>query len=89
MIGSAPSLEASGVRIGKKKGNKTNRMQKPSDSPSEADIGQVFEENQSQVDNVLKELIAHLQSGVGNLPNEHFDGLRNKMFEELRGMEAI
>jgi len=58
-----------------------------SDSPAETDIGEIFEENQPQVDNLLRELIAHLQEGIGNLPKEHFDNLRNNMFEELRALE--
>jgi hypothetical protein len=37
---------------------------------------------------MLQELIASVQTGIGALPREHFDELRNKMFDEIRQMET-
>jgi hypothetical protein len=36
---------------------------------------------------MLQELIASVQSGIGSLPKEHFEELKNKMFEELRHVD--
>jgi hypothetical protein len=46
-----------------------------------------FEMHRSRFQTLLKDLIASLQSGSGALPKEHFDELRNKMFQEIRNLE--
>ena len=46
-----------------------------------------FEMHKSRFQELLKDLIASLQSGIGGLPKEHFDDLRNKLFEELRHLD--
>jgi hypothetical protein len=48
-----------------------------------------FEMHKSRFQELLKDLIASLQSGIGGLPKEHFDDLRNRLFEELRKLEKI
>ena len=47
-----------------------------------------FEMHRSRFQTLLKDLIASLQAGIGDLPQEHFDELRNKMFEEVRRIET-
>src|SRR5215216_2915162 len=45
---------------------------------SEEQMEGFFEMHRSRFQELLKDLIAHLQSGIGGLPREHFDDLRNK-----------
>jgi hypothetical protein len=47
-----------------------------------------FEMHKSRFQTLLKDLIESLQSGIGSLPQEHFEELRNKMFQELHRMET-
>ena len=55
---------------------------------SEEKMENFFEMHKSRFQELLKDLIASLQSGIGSLPKEHFDELRSKLFDELRRMEA-
>jgi hypothetical protein len=47
-----------------------------------------FEMHRSRFQTLLKELIASLQTGIGELPQEHFDELRERLFAELRNLET-
>ena len=47
-----------------------------------------FEMHRSRFQTLLKDLIASLQAGIGSLPQEHFDELRNKMFDQIGRMET-
>jgi hypothetical protein len=47
-----------------------------------------FEMHRSRFQDLLKDLIDSVQAGVGALPKEHFEALRNKMFEEIRKLET-
>lgn len=55
---------------------------------SEEQMENFFEMHRSRFQTLLKDLITSLQSGMGALPKEHFDELRNKMFDEIRRMET-
>ena len=55
---------------------------------SEQQMENFFEMHRSRFQTLLKDLIASLQAGIGDLPQEHFDELRNKMFEEVRRIET-
>jgi hypothetical protein len=46
-----------------------------------------FEMHKSRFQDLLKDLIVSVQAGVGALPKEHFEALRNKMFEEIHQSE--
>jgi len=36
----------------------------------------------------MHQCLANLQTGIGGLPKEHFDTLRNKLLDELRLLET-
>jgi glycosyltransferase involved in cell wall biosynthesis len=55
---------------------------------SEQQMENFFEMHRSRFQTLLKDLIASLQAGIGDLPQEHFEELRNKMFEEVRRIET-
>lgn len=55
---------------------------------SEQQMENFFQMHQSRFQTLLKDLIASLQGGIASLPQEHFDTLRNKFFEELRPKET-
>lgn len=55
---------------------------------SEQQMENFFEMHRSRFQTLLKDLIASLQTGIGSLPQEHFEELRKKMFDEIRRMET-
>ena len=64
------------------------KNKKNTEAASEQQMENFFEMHRSRFQELLKGLIASLQIGIGNLPKEHFDDLRNKLFEELRPLET-
>jgi hypothetical protein len=64
------------------------KNKKNTDNASEKQMENFFEMHKSRFQELLKDLIASLQTGIGNLPQEHFDEIRNKLFAELHLMEA-
>jgi hypothetical protein len=64
------------------------KSKKNAEAASEQQMENFFEMHRSRFQELLKDLIASLQSGIGNLPKAHFDDLRNKLFEELRKLET-
>jgi hypothetical protein len=65
------------------------KNRKNADAISEEKMENFFEMHKSRFQELLKDLIASVQSGIGALPKEHFDTLRSKLFEELSQMEII
>jgi hypothetical protein len=55
---------------------------------SEEQMENFFEMHRSRFQTMLKELIASLQTGIGDLPQEHFDDLRELLFTEVRNLET-
>jgi hypothetical protein len=55
---------------------------------SEQQMENFFEMHRSRFQTLLKDLIASLQTGIGNLPQEHFDDLRNKLFDQIHELET-
>ena len=55
---------------------------------SEQQMENFFEMHRSRFQTLLGNLIADLQTGIGGLPKEHFDTLRNKLLDELRLLET-
>jgi hypothetical protein len=64
------------------------RRRKKSDGAAEQQMENFFEMHKSRFQILLKDLIESLQSGMGAVPKEHFEELRNKMFDEVRRMET-
>jgi hypothetical protein len=75
----------SSISVGYAKDSWARRKNKKNvEAASEQQMENFFEIHRSRFQELLKDLIASLQSGIGNLPKGHFDDLRNKLFEELR-----
>ena len=47
-----------------------------------------FEMHKSRFQELLKDLMASVQTVIGALPKEHFEELRDRLFEELRRLET-
>jgi hypothetical protein len=47
-----------------------------------------FQMHRSRFQELLKDLISHLQAGIGSIPKEHFDQLRERLFSEINALEA-
>lgn len=64
------------------------RNRKNPDAASEEKMENFFQMHKSRFQELLKDLIASMQTGIGALPKEHFDTLRNRLFDELRKPET-
>ncbi|HLO14490.1 MAG TPA: hypothetical protein VK206_06665 [Anaerolineales bacterium] len=79
----------SSITVGYVKDSWTRRKKrKNAGSASEEQMESFFAMHRSRFQELLKDLITHLQNGIGGLPKEHFDHLRNKLFDEVRNMES-
>lgn len=64
------------------------KNRKNPDAAAEENMENFFQMHKSRFQDLLKDLIASLQTGLGALPKEHFDTLRNRLFEEIQRMET-
>ena len=64
------------------------KNKKNTQAVSEQQMENFFEMHKSRFQTLLSDLVANLQTGIGGLPKEHFDTLRNKLFDELRQLET-
>ena len=79
----------SSITVGYVKDSWTRRKnKKKAGAASEEQMENFFEMHKSRLQTMLKELIASLQSGIGDLPQEHFDDLRERLFTEVRNLKA-
>jgi len=79
----------SSITVGYVKDSWAHRKNKKNaEGTSEQQMENFFDMHKSRFQELLKDLIASLQTGIGNLPKEHFEDLRNKLFEELRQLET-
>lgn len=65
------------------------KNRKNPDAVSEEKMENFFEMHRSRFQELLKGLIASVQTGIGALPKEHFDQLKERLFTELRGLETV
>jgi len=80
----------SSITVGYVKDSWTRRKNKKKmGAASEEQMENFFEMHRSRFQTMLKELIASLQTGIGDLPQEHFDDLRERLFTEVRNLETI
>lgn len=78
----------SGITVGYVKDSWARRKgRKNAEAASEQQMENFFEMHRSRFQELLKDLIASLQTGIGALPKEHFEALRNKMFEDIHQLE--
>lgn len=79
----------SSITVGYVKDSWTRRRnRKKAGAASEEQMENFFEMHRSRFQTMLKELIASLQTGIGDLPQEHFDELRERLFTEVRNLET-
>ena len=78
----------SSITVGYAKDSWARRKKKHTDGATEQQMENFFEMHRSRFQTLLRDLIASLQTGIGNLPAEHFDELRERLFEELRQLET-
>lgn len=79
----------SSITVGYVKNSWSRRKsRKNAAAPSEEQMENFFAMHRSRFQELMKDLIAHLQSGIGSLPKEHFDQLRERLVIELRNLEA-
>ena len=80
----------SSITVGYVKDSWTRRKNKKKmGAASEEQMENFFEMHRSRFQTMLKELIASLQTGIGDLPQEHFDDLRERLFTEVHNLETI
>lgn len=76
------------ITVGYARDRWSRRKSKNMDGAVEQQIESFFEMHRSRFQTLLKDLIASLQTGIGSLPQEHFDTLKNKLFEEVHRLET-
>lgn len=78
----------SSITVGYAKDSWARRKRRKTEGTTEQQMENFFEMHRSRFQTLLKELIESLQSGIGALPKEHFDELRNKLFQEIQKLET-
>jgi hypothetical protein len=79
----------SSITVGYAKDSWARRKNKKNlDGATEQQMENFFEMHKSRFQTLLKDLIASLQTGIGNLPKEHFDTLRARLFAEVNNLET-
>ena len=79
----------SSITVGYAKDSWARRKKKNLDGAAEQQMENFFEMHRSRFQTMLQELIESVQTGIGSLPKEHFDELRNKMFQEIQQREVV
>ena len=64
------------------------KNRKNAEAASDEQMESFFEMHRSRFQELLKDLIASIQAGVGALPKEHFDHLRDRLFQEVHNLET-
>lgn len=59
------------------------------DADSEEKMENFFQMHRSRFQELLKDVIASVQTGIGALPKEHFETLKNRLFEEIEKLETL
>lgn len=79
----------SSITVGYAKDSWSRRRKKRNaGSASEEQMENFFQMHRSRFQTLLNDLILQLQSGIGSLPKEHFDRLRERLFNEIRALET-
>ena len=78
----------SSITVGYAKDAWARRKKKNTDDAAEQQMENFFEMHKSRFLTLLKDLIDSMQMGIGALPKEHFEELREKLFVEVRNLET-
>ena len=74
----------SSITVGYVKDSLSRRKtRKNAEAASDEKMETFFEMHKSRFQELLKDLIVSMQTGIGALPKEHFETLRSKFFQEL------
>jgi ATP-dependent RNA circularization protein (DNA/RNA ligase family) len=60
-----------------------SRIEREETKAAQAELNRLFEQTRPEFEGLINELISHLQEGLGKLPNEHFEEIKNKFYAEL------
>ena len=78
----------SSITVGYAKDSWARRKRKKTDGATEEQMENFFEMHRSRFQTLLQDLIASVQTGIGALPKEHFEELRERLFAEVRNLET-
>ena len=59
-------------------------LRRRKDPAFEKNMGSMFERNKAKIESLIAELKTHFDEGLGGVPAQHFEVLKNKMFAELQ-----
>ena len=79
----------SSITVGYARDSWARRKRKKTDGAAEQQMENFFEMHRSRFQEMLRDSIASVETGIGALPKEHFDTLKNKLFEEIHRLETI
>jgi hypothetical protein len=77
----------SSITLGYARDSWARRKKKNTDGVAEQQMENFFEMHKSRFQTLLQDLIVSLQTGIGALPQEHFDELRARLFAEIHQMD--
>jgi hypothetical protein len=78
----------SSITVGYAKESWARRKRRSTDGATEQQMENFFEMHKSRFQELLKDLIGSMQTGIGNLPAAHFDELRERLFAGVRNLET-
>jgi hypothetical protein len=78
----------SSITVGYARDSWARRRRKQSDGATDEQMENFFEMHRSRFQELLKDLMASVQTGIGALPKEHFEELRKRLFAEVQNLEA-
>ena len=78
----------SSITVGYAKESWARRKKKNTDVATEEQMENFFEMHRSRFQTLLQDLIASMQTGIGALPKEHFEELRERLFAEVQNLET-
>lgn len=78
----------SSITVGYVKDSWTRRKNRKAGIVSEQQMESFFQMHRSRFQEMLKDLINHLQAGIGSIPKSHFDELKTRLFEEIKQLET-
>ena len=78
----------SSITVGYAKESWARRRKKKTDGATDEQMENFFEMHRSRFQTLLQDLIASVQTGIGALPKEHFEELRERLFAEVQNLET-
>lgn len=79
----------SSITVGYVRTSWRRRKKGKGEGETEQQFESFFEMHRARFQEMLQGLIAHLQAGIGSLPKEHFEELRERLFDEIHALEKL